>query len=136
MASQDSPMSGNEALSQQISAMSMLIQQQQEYFQAQIQHLNSCLSHLTSQQPTPQATYHNAPQVLKEPKVATPEKFNGSSKDLKNFIASVENAMQLQPSRFPSEHIKILYIGTLLTGDALTWFRTLTATPDSIPETF
>jgi hypothetical protein len=65
--------------------------------------------------------------------VATPEKFNGHSKDLKNFIASVENAMLLQPSRFPSDHIKILYIGTLLTGDALTWFRTLAATPGATP---
>jgi len=70
--------------------------------------------------------------TFKEPKIPTPDKFNGNKKDFKNFKASVTNVIKLQPSRFGSEEVKILFIGTLLTGDALTWFRTLTTYPTTL----
>ena len=71
-----------------------------------------------SQQPTFQ-------NHSKEPKVATPDKFNGNQRQLRNFISSANNVFRLQQSRFPTDRVKVYYIGTLLTGNALTWFRTL-----------
>jgi Ty3 transposon capsid-like protein len=70
--------------------------------------------------------------TFKEPKVPTPDKFNGNKKDIKNFIASIKNLIQLQPSRFPNEETKILYTSTLLSGDALTWFRTQQTLPTTL----
>ncbi|OMH84328.1 Retrotransposon-derived protein PEG10 [Zancudomyces culisetae] len=61
-----------------------------------------------------------------EPHVALPEKFSGARKDnIKNFMSTVKTVFRLQPSRFPSSDSKVLYIGTLLTDNAQTWFRTL-----------
>ncbi|OMH80287.1 hypothetical protein AX774_g6280 [Zancudomyces culisetae] len=58
---------------------------------------------------------------ISEPKVPTPEKFSGGRKDnVKNFLSTVRTVFKLQPSRFPTEHIKVLYIGTLLTDGAQT----------------
>jgi hypothetical protein len=82
--------------------------QQQQLQQQQSQQMNQ------SQQPI------QAPIAYKEPKVPNPDKFSGHSKDLKNFIASVDNVINLQPSRFPNEHIKVLFTSTLLSGQALT----------------
>ncbi len=59
------------------------------------------------------------------PKVSLPEKFSGSISRFRDFIASVENIFALQPHRYPQDEIKTRFIGTLLIGDALSWFRDL-----------
>jgi hypothetical protein len=56
------------------------------------------------------------------PKVALPDKFDGSISKCRRFISSVENIFALQPSRYSTSEIRTRFIGTLLTGDALTWF--------------
>ena len=56
------------------------------------------------------------------PKVALPEKFDGSISKCRKFISSVENVFAIQPNRYASSEIKTRFIGTLLIGDALTWF--------------
>jgi hypothetical protein len=71
---------------------------------------------------------------LKEPKVPSPDKFTGLAKDFKNFKATVENVFLLQPSRFPTHQIKVLFTSTLLSGQALTWFRTLPSPPDTLQD--
>lgn len=93
------------------------------HFEAQIQELNARLSDQSVQ----------GSSSFKEPKLPPPDKFNGNLKDLKNFIASVNNIFTLQPSRYPTEEIKVRYVGTLLTGDALTWFRTQATPPNFMP---
>jgi hypothetical protein len=92
------------------------------HFEAQIHDLNTRLAESSS-----------GIHTFKEPKLPSPDKFNGNLRDLKNFIASVENIITLQPSRFPTEEIKVRYVGTLLTGDALTWFRTQATPPSFMP---
>ena len=56
------------------------------------------------------------------PKVALPEKFDGSISKCRRFISSVENVFAIQPTRYSTSEIKTRFIGTLLTGDALSWF--------------
>ena len=82
-----------------------------EILRIQVADLQSRLT--TSHAPT-EATVSS----FKEPKIPTPDKFSGHKKDFKNFKASVTNVIKLQPSRYGSEEIKILFTGTLLTGDA------------------
>lgn len=65
----------------------------------------------------------NNPNKPNEPKVANPEKFNGKMTEAKNFVATCRDIFALQPSRFPDEKTKIIYVGTNLIGNALTWYR-------------
>jgi hypothetical protein len=57
------------------------------------------------------------------PKVSLPEKFNGTVGKCRDFLISVENVFALQPSRYGSDQIKTRFIGTLLSQEALAWFR-------------
>jgi hypothetical protein len=63
-----------------------------------------------------------APQSFGSPKVALPDKFDGSISKCRRFISSVENVFAIQPYRYGTSEIRTRFIGTLLTGDALTWF--------------
>ena len=56
------------------------------------------------------------------PKVALPDKFDGNISKCRRFISALENIFALQPARYPSDEIKTRFVGTLLTGDALSWF--------------
>ena len=78
--------------------------------------LNNLNSRLESLEVTPRHT-----SVLM-PKVALPEKFSGNISQCRKFISSVENVFVLQSNRYVSSEVKTRFIGTLLTGDALTWF--------------
>ena len=64
-------------------------------------------------------------QPLSEPQLALPDRFSGNPSKLRDFILAVRTIFDLQPSRFPNERVKILFIGTLLDGPPLSWFRTL-----------
>ena len=57
------------------------------------------------------------------PKVGLPERFGGSISRCRDFLLSVENVFALQPQSYPSDVIKTRFIGTLLTNEALSWFR-------------
>jgi hypothetical protein len=63
-----------------------------------------------------------APRNL-EPKVAQPDKFDGDRKKYRDFKVAVETIFYLQPLRYTSSRQKTGYIGTLLTGTALSWYR-------------
>jgi hypothetical protein len=58
-------------------------------------------------------------------KVSLPEKFDGRITKYRDFLASVRNYFVLQGNQYSSDEIKVRFIGTLLTGDPLTWFRGL-----------
>lgn len=73
---------------------------------------------------------------LKEPKAPLPEKFTGRQSDLRNFLASVKNVFQLQPSRFISSRLKTAFVGSLLVGDPLTWYRGLLESDSSLLEDY
>ena len=87
--------------------------------------LNNLNARLESLEMTPQRT----PAL--SPKVAMPDKFDGTSSKCRRFIASVENLFVLQTARYGTAEIKTRLIGSLLSGDALTWF---TGVVDHSPE--
>lgn len=60
-----------------------------------------------------------------EPKVQLPEKFSGKRTELRNFLSAVENVFALQPRRYSSARAKTGLIGSLCSGNALSWFRVL-----------
>lgn len=86
-----------------------------------LNHLFQRMGHLETQLSSTQ----RVPATNKHPKVALPEKFDGSIGKCRDFVASVENIFALQPSCFATDEAKTRFIGTLLTKDALSWFRDL-----------
>ncbi len=57
------------------------------------------------------------------PQVTSPEKYDGNAAGYHDFLASVDNVFALQPERFSIAEFKTRYIGTLLIGNAKSWFR-------------
>jgi hypothetical protein len=55
--------------------------------------------------------------------VALPERYNGSIGRCRDFMLSVENLFALQPGKYCNDEIKTRFIGTLLSHEALAWFR-------------
>jgi hypothetical protein len=74
----------------------------------------------------------NSIALPKEPKVSTPDKFNGNRKKFRTFMSQVNAVFELNASRFHYDKSKILYIGTLLTDDAAVWFESTTRNPDQL----
>lgn len=65
------------------------------------------------------------PEYFREPDVEFPEKFSGKSSQLKNFIASIRNIVELRPLSYNSDRRKTGLVGSLCTHDALNWYRSL-----------
>lgn len=55
--------------------------------------------------------------------VALPERYNGNVGRCRDFLLAVDNVFAIQPHRYSSDEIKTRFIGTLLTHEALAWFR-------------
>ena len=55
--------------------------------------------------------------------VALPERYNGNVGRCRDFLLAVDNLFAIQPHRYSSDEIKTRFIGTLLTHEALAWFR-------------
>lgn len=117
----------NQAASPQLPSQSIL-----EELSSVLQNLSQRLQNLESRSPL---AHDHAPLLFQSPpqsfspgaapKVSLPEKFAGSISRFRDFIASVENIFALQPHRYPQDEVKTRFIGTLLVGDALSWFRDL-----------
>lgn len=58
-------------------------------------------------------------------RMADPPTFDGSIKDSENFLSSLENIFDSQPSSFPIAESRIRYALTFLTGDASNWRKLL-----------
>lgn len=57
--------------------------------------------------------------------MADPPTFDGSIKDSENFLSSLENIFDSQPSSFPTAESRIRYALTFLTGGASNWRKLL-----------
>ena len=77
------------------------------------------------------AALARAPSSASEPLVSSPMRFSGLASKLRDFLLSVKTIFEMQPSRFTLDRVKILYIGTLLEENALSWFRSLR---EAVPE--
>jgi hypothetical protein len=67
------------------------------------------------------------PAVLqrKEPRVSLPDKFDGTRSKFRGFVNQIRLITILQPERYPTEEARVGLVGTLLTGQALSWFAPL-----------
>ena len=66
------------------------------------------------------------PQVhLQAPKVALPDKFDGSRAKYWGFVNQLHLIFKLQPDWYPNGQTQVGLLGTLLTGPALSWFAPL-----------
>jgi Retrotransposon gag protein len=78
-----------------------------------------------------QAVLNHKSSHHQEPKIPDPPMFSGERKDLLPFLTKCQIKFDGQPSRFPNEKSKILYVGSRLEGPAFSWFQPLIATnPD------
>ena len=69
----------------------------------------------------PTVASNTAPKV----RMADPSPFAGSLKDTDNFLSSLENIFDSQPSSFPTEESRIRYALTFLSGGAANWRKLL-----------
>ena len=78
--------------------------------------------------PTISAPNHASPPIVqhptsnREPRIALPEKFDGTRSKFRGFINQVQLAIELQPQSYPTPGSQVRFIGTLLSGSALSWF--------------
>lgn len=81
--------------------------------------------HLSSQNQELRQAFQVIQTTGPEPKIMLPEKFSGRHSELRNFISAVKNVFELQPNRYRSARSQTGLIGSLCTGDALSWYRML-----------
>ncbi|KAH6584380.1 hypothetical protein BASA61_007494 [Batrachochytrium salamandrivorans] len=72
----------------------------------------------------------HAPVSTLEPKARLPDKFDGTRRNFRGFINQLELVFQLQASRYDTDRKKIAMLGTLLTGNALSWYNPYIEKPD------
>lgn len=71
---------------------------------------------------------HTAPVdriSVKEPKASMPDKFDGTRTNFRGFVQQVRLYLRLYPSRYPDGFTQVAFIGTLLSGNARSWFAPL-----------
>jgi hypothetical protein len=59
--------------------------------------------------------------VSREPHLPPPERYNGDYRSCQAFLSQCSLVFELQPHSFPSDHSKIAYINTLMSGRVLAW---------------
>lgn len=91
------------------------------------EHLQQALAELQGQLATLQRQQQSLAEPIttrqREPKIAMPEKFNGDRRNYREFMSNVRTIFRLKPSTYDTDEKKIGFIGTLLTKQALTWYR-------------
>ncbi|KAH9249907.1 hypothetical protein BASA81_012280 [Batrachochytrium salamandrivorans] len=65
-----------------------------------------------------------------EPKARLPDKFDGTRRKFRGFINQLELVFQLQANRYDTDRKKIAMLGTLLNGNALSWYNPYLEKPD------
>ena len=61
----------------------------------------------------------------KEPKASMPDKFDGTRSNFRGFVQQVRLYLRLYPFRYPDGFTQVAFIGTLLSGNARSWFAPL-----------
>jgi hypothetical protein len=70
-----------------------------------------------------QTTYANVPAGnAKEPKFIMPEKFDGTQSKFCGFVQQVNLFLRLHPSCYSNDSTQVTIIGSLLSGNAFSWF--------------
>lgn len=71
------------------------------------------------------STQHGDILKIKEPRISLPEKFDGTRSKFRGFVNQIQLVTFLQPQRYPTDESRVGLVGTLLTGQALSWFAPL-----------
>ena len=69
---------------------------------------------------------------VRELKLKLPDPFNGSSKNLRNFVNQIRLVIMGKPITYSTDTSKVVLIGNLLTGPALDWFSYLFEQKDPV----
>jgi hypothetical protein len=73
--------------------------------------------------PVAQTTHANVPAgSAKEPKFIMPKKFDGIRSKFRGLVQQVNLFLRLHPSRYPDDSMQVAFIGSLLSGNAISWF--------------
>jgi hypothetical protein len=109
-----------------------------ESFVSRLNHSHGTdMSHSTCQEAIPEATTTLSTQAAfkptttqdpvnnKEPRISLPDKFDGTRSKFRGFVNQIRLITFLQPQRYPTEESRVGLVGTLLTGQALSWFAPL-----------
>jgi len=115
-------------LHQIISALEHLRQENNE--------LRDIVSHLQTQPRPPTPPALSIETKHREPKIALPEKFDGSRSKFRGFLNQIRLIIQLHPQRYPNDTTQVGLIGSLLTGTALAWIAPLIESNDAILRNF
>jgi hypothetical protein len=59
---------------------------------------------------------------IREPKINSPEPFSGDRAKTRGFLVQVSLVFETQPSRFPNDRAKTMYVASYLRGIAAAWF--------------
>jgi hypothetical protein len=51
-----------------------------------------------------------------------PEKFDGTRSKFRSFVQQINLFLRLHLSRYPDDSMQVAFIGSLLSGNALSWF--------------
>lgn len=76
-------------------------------------------------QPPVEGTSAPPTSSAREPKVGAPTPFSGEQSKLAAFLAQCNLYIKVQPSMFPTDESKILWMGSWLSGNAFDWFDSL-----------
>jgi hypothetical protein len=74
---------------------------------------------------SPTTLMDNSRTSTKEPKASMPDKFDGTRTNFRGFVQQVRLYLRLYPSRYPDGFTQVAFIGTLLSGNARSWFAPL-----------
>ena len=99
------------------------LREQHEFMAEQQRQLMSLLVSrpAVSDKPPSTPAHSTAPKV----RMVDPPTFSGSLKEMDNFLSSLENIFDSQPSSFPSDESRIHYALTFLSGGASNWRKLL-----------
>ena len=105
-----------------------------EHLRQENNELRNMVSHLQAPPPSPQTL--STPTQYREPKIALPEKFDGSRSKFRGFLNQIRLIIQLHPHRYPDDSTQVGLIGSLLIGTALAWLAPLIESNDAILRNF
>ncbi|KAH7306614.1 hypothetical protein KP509_22G022100 [Ceratopteris richardii] len=89
---------------------------------ALLQELQERIGTLQANQGSMQVNQRPSTSFMREPKISMPEKFDGDRTKFRRFLLQVKLYIRMQPDRYLDEASKVKFIGTLLCGQALSWF--------------
>lgn len=71
-----------------------------------------------------------AAQKASDIKLAMPKEYDGSKQKFRGFINQCKLVFEAQPSRYPTDRSKVIFVLSLLTGSALSWATPLMESSD------